>query len=149
MYKRWVYHNAVTQLIQTEATDERIPEHRIKLYMVIIYKFHHYWFLIFNYSFSVQDSNPGLLIVNSAFFPRPLNPPDDGPAKIEKVSPYSITERRVPELIPVLGSQPAGDVNHKPDGRLPVLSARPAVTPCYQFCCLVNRGTMGVNSLSN
>ena len=31
-----------------------------------------------------------------------------------KVSPYSITERRVPELIPVLGSQPAGDVSHKP-----------------------------------
>ena len=26
-----------------------------------------------------------------------------------KGSPYSITERRVPELIPVLGSQPAGD----------------------------------------
>ena len=45
-----------------------------------------------------------------------------------KGSPYSITERRVPELIPVLGSQPAGDVNHKPGGRLPVLSARPAVT---------------------
>ena len=43
-------------------------------------------------------------------------------------SPYSITERRVPELIPVLGSQPAGDVSHKPDGRLPLLSARPAVT---------------------
>ena len=42
-------------------------------------------------------------------------------------SPNSITERRVPELIPVLGSQPAGDVNHKP-GRLPLLSARPAVT---------------------
>ena len=35
----------------------------------------------------------------------------------------------VPELIPVLGSQAAGDVNHKPDGRLPLLSARPAVTP--------------------
>ena len=32
----------------------------------------------------------------------------------EKSSPYSITERRVPELIPVLGSQPAGDVSHKP-----------------------------------
>ena len=31
-----------------------------------------------------------------------------------KGSPYSITERRVPELIPVLGSQPAGDVNHIP-----------------------------------
>jgi len=29
-------------------------------------------------------------------------------------SPYSITERRVPELIPVLGSQPAGGVSHKP-----------------------------------
>ena len=46
-----------------------------------------------------------------------------------KGSPYSITERRVPEPILVLGSQPAGDVNHKPDGRLPLLSARPAVTP--------------------
>jgi len=44
-------------------------------------------------------------------------------------SPYSNTKRRVPELIPVLGSQPAGDMNHKPDGRLPLLSARPAVTP--------------------
>ena len=40
-----------------------------------------------------------------------------------------ITESRVPELIPVLGSQPAGDVSHEPDGRLPLLSARPAVTP--------------------
>jgi len=39
-----------------------------------------------------------------------------------------ITERRVPELIPVLGSQPAGDMSHKPGGRLPLLSARPAVT---------------------
>ena len=46
-----------------------------------------------------------------------------------KGSPYSITERRVPELIPVLGSQPAGDVSHKPGGRLPLLSARPTVTP--------------------
>ena len=46
-----------------------------------------------------------------------------------KGSPYSITERRVPELIPVLGSQPARDVSHKPGGRLPLLSARPAVTP--------------------
>ena len=48
--------------------------------------------------------------------------------KKSKGSPYSITERRVPELIPVLGSQPAGDVSHKPGGRLPLLSARPAVT---------------------
>jgi len=45
-----------------------------------------------------------------------------------KGSPYSITERRVPELIPVLGSQHAGDVSHKPGGRLPLLSTRPAVT---------------------
>jgi len=45
-----------------------------------------------------------------------------------KGSPYSITERRVPELIPVLGSQPAGDVSHKSDGRLPLLSDRPTVT---------------------
>ena len=29
-----------------------------------------------------------------------------------KCSPYSITERRVPELIPVLGRQPEGDVSH-------------------------------------
>ena len=47
----------------------------------------------------------------------------------KKGSPYSITERRVPKLIPVLGSQPAGDVSHKPGGRLPLLSTRPAVTP--------------------
>ena len=45
-----------------------------------------------------------------------------------KGSPYSIAERRVPEMIPVLGSQPASDVSHKPGGRLPLLSARPAVT---------------------
>jgi len=43
-------------------------------------------------------------------------------------SPYSITERRVPELIPVPGSYPANDVSHKPGGTLPLLSARPAVT---------------------
>jgi len=42
---------------------------------------------------------------------------------------YLITERRVPELIPVLGSQHAGDVSHKPGGSLPLLSVRPAVTP--------------------
>jgi len=33
-----------------------------------------------------------------------------------KCSPNSITERGVPELIPVLGSQPAGDMSHKPGG---------------------------------
>ena len=40
-----------------------------------------------------------------------------------------ITEHRVTQLIPVLGSKPAGDVSQKPGGRLPLLSARPAVTP--------------------
>ena len=56
-------------------------------------------------------------------------PRDNVLSKKGKGSPYSITERRVPELIPVLGSQPAGDVSHKPGGRLPLLSAGPAVTP--------------------
>jgi len=51
------------------------------------------------------------------------------PIKKVKGSPYSITERRAPELISVLGSQPAGDVSHKPGGRLPLLSSRLAVTP--------------------
>jgi len=53
----------------------------------------------------------------------------DSLKKIKKVAQHSITERRVPELIPVIGSQPASDVSHKPGGRLPLLSARPAVTP--------------------
>ena len=52
-----------------------------------------------------------------------------GGGKKGKGSPYSITKRRVPELIPVLGSQPVGDVSHKPNGRLSLLSARPAITP--------------------
>jgi len=54
-----------------------------------------------------------------------------------KGSPYSIPERSVPE--------PAGDVSHKPGSRLPVLSARPAVTlatlkraATMQFRCPVN-----------
>jgi len=51
------------------------------------------------------------------------------PQEKGKGTPYTITERRVPELIPVLGSQPAGDVSHKPGCRLPLLFAKPAVTP--------------------
>jgi len=47
---------------------------------------------------------------------------------MKKGSPYLITERRVPELIPVLGSQPAGDVSHKP-GRLPLLSRQLPLQP--------------------
>jgi len=51
----------------------------------------------------------------------------------KRYSPYSITERRVPELIPVHGSQPAGDVSHKPDGGLPLLSDRsPVVSATIQ-----------------
>ena len=55
-------------------------------------------------------------------------------------SPYSITERRVPELVPVIDSQPAGDVSHKPGGRLPLLSTRPAVT-----LATLNRGLLPVS----
>ena len=44
-----------------------------------------------------------------------------------KGSLYSTTERRVLELIPVLGNQPAGEVSHTPSGRLPLLSARPTI----------------------
>jgi len=50
-------------------------------------------------------------------------------SKKGKGSRYSINERRVPKLIPVLGNQPAGDVSHKPGVRLPLLFARPTVTP--------------------
>jgi len=46
-----------------------------------------------------------------------------------KVAHTRLPSVMVPELISVLGSQPAGDVSHKPDGRLPLLSARPVVTP--------------------
>jgi len=49
-------------------------------------------------------------------------------AKKGKGSPYSTAERRVPELIQDLGSQPAGDLSHKLGSRLLLLSARPAVT---------------------
>ena len=52
-----------------------------------------------------------------------------GTLKNTKCSPCSITELKVPELILVLGSQPAGDLSHKPGGRLPLLFTRPAVTP--------------------
>jgi len=56
-----------------------------------------------------------------------------------KGSPYSMAERRVLELIPVLGSQSAGDVSHKPGGRLPLLSTRPAVTPA-----IINRAATNI-----
>ena len=58
-----------------------------------------------------------------------------------------IAEHRVLELIAVLGSQLAGDMSHKPSGRPTVTLTTLKGEGCYQFCCLVNRGTMGVNSL--
>ena len=39
-----------------------------------------------------------------------------GKVRYRKGSPYSINERRFSKLISVLGSQPAGDVSHKPGG---------------------------------
>ena len=45
-----------------------------------------------------------------------------------KGSRYTTAEHRVLELILVLRSQPADDVSHEPGSRLPLLSARPAVT---------------------
>jgi len=61
-----------------------------------------------------------------------------------KGSPYLITERRVPELVPVLGSQPAGDVSHKPGGRLPLLSARPQVIQVMDHTSQPLRGLLPI-----
>jgi len=59
-----------------------------------------------------------------------LDPPDICPRF--KRSPIldcrAYTPYTVPKLIPVLGSQPACEVSHKPGGRLPLLSTRRAVT---------------------
>ena len=60
-----------------------------------------------------------------------------------KGSPHSITDRRVPELVPVLGSQPAGDVSHKPGVRLPLLSARPAVIRSQRLRGLLSISLLG------
>ena len=51
---------------------------------------------------------------------------------------YSIAERRFPELIPVLGSQSAGDVSHKPGGRLLLL------TPALQLPAQSLRGLLPI-----
>jgi len=54
-----------------------------------------------------------------------------GKGKGKPSSPYSIAERRVLELIPVLGSQPADDVSHEPGGRLP---SRPGGFHIHNTC---------------
>ena len=41
---------------------------------------------------------------------------------------WGVPRSNLAEIFGVLSSQPAGDVSHKPGGRLPLLSARPAVT---------------------
>jgi len=74
---------------------------------------------------------------------------------VVKGSPWAILdyERKVPvELISVLGSQPAGDVNHKSDGRLPLIPVGPAVPPqplrgLLPILLLGEQRHMGVNSL--
>ena len=48
--------------------------------------------------------------------------------KGSKGSPYSIAERRVPDLIPVLSSQPVGGVSHKPGVRLPLQTVSVCMT---------------------
>jgi len=65
------------------------------------------------------DSRAAVVVSSSQ--PLIVSRPPDSPtnSKKGKGSPYSITERRVPELILV---QPAGDVSHKPGGRLLLLS---------------------------
>jgi len=64
-----------------------------------------------------------------------------------KGSPYSIAERRVPELIPVFGSPVMSVIN--PDDRLPLLSDRPTVTLTTLKRVATNfvAHTIGVNSL--
>ena len=59
-------------------------------------------------------------------------------SKKSKGSPYLITERRVPELIVTMSY----GRYFLPGLQLPLQPLRG-----LQFCCLVNRGTMGVNSL--
>ena len=70
---------------------------------------------------SLQTNNHSTSLLKFFFRPscRPINSVKALKAsrqsdRFKKGSPYSITERRVPELIPVLGSQPAGSVSHKP-----------------------------------
>jgi len=54
--------------------------------------------------------------------------------KANRVLSRTRNGRRVSELIPVLGSQPAGDQSQKPGGRLPLLSTSPAmISPASEY----------------
>ena len=59
------------------------------------------------------------------------------PSKKGKGCPCSIAERRVPELIPVLGSQPAGDVSHKPGGTIVFLIRIDIDVVGKRICCWI------------
>ena len=60
-----------------------------------------------------------------------------------KGSPYWITERRVPELIPVFGSQPAGDVSHEPGCRLVMgVNSLPKTVTRQRRDCDLNPGLL-------
>jgi len=83
--------------------------------------------------------------------------PWPGGILFKRKGPHTRNERRVPELIPVLGSQPAGDRSHKPGGSLPLLSVRHAITspaaehhrrwPGTELYCSVTEAHVCVNNL--
>jgi len=66
-----------------------------------------------------------------------------------KVAHTRLTSVGFPQPIPVLGSQHAGNMSHKPGGRLPLFSARPAVILATLKRALPTLllGEEGVNSL--
>jgi len=57
-----------------------------------------------------------------------------------KGSQYSIAERRVPQLIPFLGSQPAGDMSHKPGGWL-LVTFNQVPMPAVNLATLIRAAT--------
>ena len=66
-----------------------------------------------------------VFIVSSPVHPNAVPADRHISRNIGKGSQYSTVEHRVTELIPVLGSQPAGDVSRKPGSRLPLLPPGP------------------------
>ena len=85
---------------------------------------HAFFFVFFMFYVSAVETYVPLLSVHVSHVSNNNNNSKKG-----KGSPYSSAKRRVPELIPVLGSRPTGDVSHKPGGRLPLLSARLQLPP--------------------
>ena len=89
----------------------------------------------------------------------PRTPPTEVTQYATRAAPHTtgrvhdIAHTGLPKLIPILGSQPAGDLSHKPGSGLPLLSARPAVTlatlkrAATNFAAWWTEAPMGVNSL--